>query len=140
LRGARLSPARAAAAVALGLFVGSIPAYGIHTPVVLAVCSLFQLDFLLAWVASNVSNPFFSPFLLTGEAQVGAYLRRGEWLDLSYGVVRGMVREHGLGSFLWQNVEHIAVGAPVVPAGLAVGGGAMAYLTVHLRRRSGSTG
>lgn len=140
LRGAQLSPARAAAAVALGLFVGSIPAYGIHTPVVLAICLLFQLDFLLAWVASNISNPFFSPFLLSGEAQVGAYVRTGAWLDLSYGAVRDLVREQGFGSFLWANLEHIAVGAPFVATGLAVVGAVVAYGTVYARRRMGASG
>ena len=71
LRGADLSPARAAAAVALGLFIGSQPIFGLHTPLVLIICLLLQLDALLAWVASNISNPFFAPFLMTGEVLVG---------------------------------------------------------------------
>src|SRR5690606_9585466 len=88
LRGADLSPSRAAAAVALGLFIGSIPIYGAHTPLVITSCLLSQLDGLLAWVASNISNPFFSPFLLTAEVQVGAYVQNGELLQLSFEGVR----------------------------------------------------
>lgn len=81
LRGSRVTPLRGAVSVALGLWVGSIPAFGLHTPIVLALCLWLRLDGLLAWVASNVSNPAFAPFLLYGEVQMGAYVLTGAPLD-----------------------------------------------------------
>jgi uncharacterized protein (DUF2062 family)/SAM-dependent methyltransferase len=131
LRGANHTPGRAAAAVALGLFIGSIPIYGAHTPLVLTICLLLQLDGLLAWVASNVSNPFFSPFLLTAEVQVGAYLKDGAFLHLSL----DSVREMGVLDFLIANLTYIAIGSPVVAAAITVVGATLVYVFLVIKRR-----
>src|SRR5439155_15682270 len=77
LRGADLSPGRAAAAVAIGLFIGCQPAFGTHTPVVLTVCLLLQLDAALAWVAANISIPPIAAFLVPAEVQLGSYVHTG---------------------------------------------------------------
>lgn len=127
LRGTRTTPAHAAAAVALGLFIGSIPAYGTHTPLVLAICLWLQLDALLAWVASNVSNPLFSPFLLTAEVQIGAYLHTGEALPLHR---LEAALETGFSGMLL----YLFSGALVVAAVLALIGGALAFVLMRLKR------
>ena len=126
LRGAELSPKRAAVAVALGLFVGSIPIFGCHTPIVLTVCILLQLDALLAWVCSHISNPFFAPFLMTGEVQVGAYVQKGEWLWLTPDVV---MAEKG------RFVTYLFVGAPIVAAAIALTGATLVLVGMTLKRR-----
>lgn len=127
LRGTDLSPERAAAAVALGLFVGSIPIFGCHTPIVLTVCILLQLDALLAWVCSHISNPFFAPFLMTGEVQVGAWVRKGELLYLTPDVV--MAEWRGFAGYLF-------IGAPIVAAVIAAVGAALVFIFMRLRGRS----
>jgi uncharacterized protein (DUF2062 family)/2-polyprenyl-3-methyl-5-hydroxy-6-metoxy-1,4-benzoquinol methylase len=131
LRGVQPSPLRTACAVALGLFVGSIPAFGLHTPVVLTVCLLLQLDAVLAWVASNISNPFFAPFLITAEVQVGARLLDGKFLYIS----PDLVREMGFWSFVWSFIGYAFAGAPIVGLALAVLGGAIVYVVLKIKRR-----
>ncbi len=126
LRGAELSPIRAAAAVALGLFVGSIPIFGCHTPIVLTVCILLQLDALLAWVCSNISNPFFAPFLMTGEVQVGAYVQKGELIYITPDVV---MKEGD------RFVSYLFIGAPIVAAGLALIGAVVVFVGMSIKRR-----
>lgn len=127
LRGAELSPARAAAAVALGLFIGSIPIFGCHTPLVLTICLVLQLDALLAWVASHISNPFFAPFLLTAEVQVGGWVRTGEPLYIN----PELVRAEGVSGF----VSYAFIGAPLVAAALAATGALLVYAGMTVKRR-----
>ncbi|MCC6556915.1 MAG: DUF2062 domain-containing protein [Polyangiaceae bacterium] len=127
LRGGALSPARAAAAVAIGLFIGSQPIFGCHTPLVLVLCLWFRLDAAIAWVASNISNPFFAPALLTAEVQVGAYLRTGSLLRLD--------QEIGRADALSRFAGTMFLGAPVVGLALAGAGAALTYGAVALKRR-----
>jgi len=126
LRGGRLSPARGAAAVAFGLFVGCQPIFGCHLPVIVVVCLWLRLDALVAYVAANISNPFFAPALLTGEVEVGALLRRGEHLRFDHALTRA-------GAFAFG--EDLAIGAPVVGLALAAAGGALTFVALSLSGR-----
>ena len=126
LRGASLSPARAAAAVALGLFIGSQPIFGCHTPLVLGLCLWLRLDAALAWVAANISNPFFAPFLVTAEVQVGAYLRHGSRVAFD----SEMARQAGWSGF----AGYAFLGAPLVGLALALAGAALVYLGMSVRQ------
>jgi len=77
LRGGSLEPGRAAASVAIGLFVGCLPIYGVQLLVVLAVCVPLRLDAAIAYVAAHVSNPFTLPFVLAGELEIGSLILTG---------------------------------------------------------------
>lgn len=127
LRGGTLSPARGAAAVAIGLFIGSQPIFGCHTPLVLILCFWFGLDGAIAWVASNISNPFFAPVLLMVEVQVGAYLRTGSLLRLD--------QEVGRPDALPGFAGDMFLGAPVVGLALAGLGAGLTYGVIALKRR-----
>ena len=127
LRGVSLSPGRAALAVALGLFIGSIPIFGCHTPLVLTICLVLQLDALLAWVASHISNPFFAPFLMTAEVQVGGFVRTGDWLYIT----PELIQEKGG----WAFASYLFIGAPLVAAVLALIGAALVYTFMTAKRR-----
>jgi uncharacterized protein (DUF2062 family)/SAM-dependent methyltransferase len=129
LRGPELSPSRGAAAVALGLFIGSQPIFGCHTPLVIVLCLWFRLDGAIAWVASNVSNPFFAPALLTAEVQVGAWLRTGSPIRFDVEVAR-----LGAWEFLTHFGAYAFVGAPLVGLGLALAGAAGTYGGVVAKR------
>lgn len=128
LRGGALTPRRAALSVALGIFIGSQPIFGCHTPLVIGFCLWFQLDAALAWVASNVSNPFFAPFLLTAEVQVGGYLRTGTLLHLDKEVMRD-----GVAAFS-QFAGYMFLGAPFVGLALAAAGSTVTFGAVALKR------
>ncbi|WP_437936261.1 DUF2062 domain-containing protein [Sorangium sp. So ce341] len=127
LRGSELSAGRTAVAVAIGLFIGSQPIFGCHTPLVLLLCLWFRLDAAIAWVAANISNPLFAPALLTAEFQVGAYLRTGRWLRLH----EKMSWAQALSEF----PEYMLLGAPAVGLALAALGGGLVFALVALKRR-----
>jgi uncharacterized protein (DUF2062 family)/SAM-dependent methyltransferase len=127
LRGPETTPARAAVSVAIGAFIGSLPIFGCHTPLIIVLCIWFQLDGAIAWVVSNVSNPFFAPALLTAEVQVGAWLRTGTPLQLDRELTRSGALRHFVG--------YLFAGAPVVGAILAVAGAVITFGAVTLLPR-----
>src|SRR5262249_26373675 len=129
LRGGELSPLRGAAAIALGLFIGSQPIFGCHTPLVILLCVWFRLDGAIAWVASNVSNPFFAPALLTAEVQVGAVLRAGGPIRFDVEVARA-----GTWQVLSKFGGYAFLGAPVVGLALAVAGALVTYGSLVAKR------
>lgn len=125
LRGGRLTPARAGRSVAAGLFVGSLPLFGFHLPLCLAIALPLRLDALVVYGAANISNPFVAPFLIMAEYEVGAWLlSRAAWgFDVT------AFRLLGLSGF----IPATAVGAAVVGGTLAlVGGFAAARLVTRL--------
>jgi SAM-dependent methyltransferase len=83
LRGGELTPARAAASVAVGLAVGVTPLYGVHFWIVVAICLPLRLDAALAYLAANISLPFVAPFILLGEVELGSLARTGHALALT---------------------------------------------------------
>jgi uncharacterized protein (DUF2062 family)/SAM-dependent methyltransferase len=127
LRGGRLSPVRGAAAVALGLFVGCQPIFGCHLPVIVFLCLWLRLDALVAYVAANVSNPLMAPAIMTAEVQLGALVRTGERMRFEQALTRSGAFGHFAG--------HLAVGAPIFGAALALVGGAATFLVLRAGER-----
>ena len=66
------------AAIALGVFIGISPFWGFQTILVLFFATLFKLNKVIAYVASNVSFPPFIPFLIYASLQVGSYFVTNE--------------------------------------------------------------
>jgi uncharacterized protein (DUF2062 family) len=126
LRGGELTPARAAASVAVGLAIGVTPIWGLHWAIVLGVCLPLRLDAGVAYLASNVSLPFIAPFITVAEIEVGARVLRGAWLHMT----TDELRQTRLRDFLGE----VALGTVVVAIGAAAGGGALTYLLVAWRR------
>jgi uncharacterized protein (DUF2062 family)/SAM-dependent methyltransferase len=127
LRGGGLSPARGAASVALGLFVGTQPIFGLHLPVIVALCLWLGLDAVVAYAAANISNPFFAPVIVTGEVQVGAYLRTGAIVRFE----RALSQSDAFSAF----ARDLALGAPVVGLALAAAGFVVTFALLTLVRR-----
>jgi SAM-dependent methyltransferase len=113
--------------VALGAFIGSQPIFGCHTPLVLLFCVWFRLDAALAWLASNVSNPFFAPFLLTAEWQIGTRLATGKLPSPEAMQEAGVTSLSGVAGYTF-------LGAPVVGLALALAGGFVTFGALHLKR------
>lgn len=90
LRGTPGSPARAASAVALGLFIGCQPLYGLHFVLVLGVCLPLRLDAVLAYLAANISNPLVAPFLIACEVEAGSYVTRGHFVGFDVAQARAL--------------------------------------------------
>jgi uncharacterized protein (DUF2062 family) len=75
--------ARETAAIALGVFVGCLPIYGLHLLVCWIAGAALRLNRLKMYLAANISNPFVAPWLLFAEIQAGAWIRRGAFHPLS---------------------------------------------------------
>jgi uncharacterized protein (DUF2062 family) len=103
---------RETAAVALGVFIGCLPLYGLHLPICWIVGFLLGLNRLKMYFAANVSNPFVAPWLIFAEVQVGAWVRRGSF----HPVTREYIASTGLTVF---GVDAL-VGSIFVGATLAV--------------------
>jgi len=126
LRGGKLTPGRAAASVAIGLLIGATPLYGFHLILVVGVCLPLRLDAPVAYLAANISNPFFAPFLSLAEIETGAFVRSGAFLPLTPEVIR----THGIAPFLRDALVGTAFFAPA----LAAVGGALTWASVALVR------
>jgi len=131
LRGTPGSPLRAAVAVAIGLFIGCQPLYGLHLVLVLAVCLPLRLDVVLAYLAANISNPFVAPFLIFSEVEAGAYLTTGRWVAFDV----AQARATGALGFARQ----LLVGSLVVGAALALLGFGLAWLLASRRQGAASS-
>jgi SAM-dependent methyltransferase len=55
---------------------------------VIVIGWLFRLNRLKMYVAANISNPLFAPFLILAEVQSGAWVRRGDLHELSLDYIR----------------------------------------------------
>ena len=114
---------REAAAVALGVFIGCLPVYGLHFALCWVAGRLFALNRLKMYVAANISNPLFAPAILLAELQAGAWLRRGELHALTLRTVR--------------TTDPWTFGADLVAGSVAIGAalGALAGLLTWAGRR-----
>ena len=111
---------RAAGSVAIGLFVGFVPLYGIQTPICLAFTLPLKLDFPLAWVTTNIANPFTAPFIILLDIELGRWLAGGRWESLS----TSDFEIKKLGPFL----AHALLGGAVAGATVALVGGIVTLL------------
>ncbi|HET7541486.1 MAG TPA: DUF2062 domain-containing protein [Polyangiaceae bacterium] len=125
LRGQRQSPARVALAVALGLFIGCLPVYGLHFVLCLLICLPLRLDLVLAYLVANISNPLVAPFLITLEVEIGSLVSSGQHAAFSL----ERAKQTGILGFAFQAV----VGSVIVGAVLGAMGSALAFAIAHKR-------
>jgi uncharacterized protein (DUF2062 family)/2-polyprenyl-3-methyl-5-hydroxy-6-metoxy-1,4-benzoquinol methylase len=69
------TPARQAAAVALGMFIGCTPLYGLHLPLCILFARRLGLNRVKTYLAAHISTPVLMPFLLFFEVQTGKLVR-----------------------------------------------------------------
>jgi uncharacterized protein (DUF2062 family)/trans-aconitate methyltransferase len=82
LRTEGMSPEKQAAAVALGVFIGVSPLYGLHLALCLLLARLFRLNAGLTYLAAHISLPGITPFLLLAELETGRRLRGQSYLHV----------------------------------------------------------
>ena len=61
-----------ALSIALGIFIGLTPLFGLHTVIVLFLASFFKLNKLLSYMCTHVSAPPFIPFIVAISLFFGA--------------------------------------------------------------------
>ena len=93
---AHLSPREAGLAVAVGVFIGVLPVYGLHLPICVLVARRLGLNQAVVYGAANISNPFLAPFLVAGGLHLGALIHTGKaptTLELGEGALWTLVQE-----------------------------------------------
>jgi uncharacterized protein (DUF2062 family)/SAM-dependent methyltransferase len=121
------TPAREAIAVGLGVFVGCSPWYGFHFAICWGLGWLLRLNRLKMYLAANISNPLVAPFLILGELQTGAWIRRGVPHALTLDTVRT--------TNPWTFGADLVVGSVVVGAVLGTVLGFAIWLSTRARDR-----
>ncbi len=83
-------------ALGLGVWIGCTPLYGLHTVVAGFLSFIFRLNFIYAWIGTNISIPPLVPLLLLGALAIGKHFHTnwvfgsilfGAALGLSIGVI-----------------------------------------------------
>lgn len=131
LRGGQLTPVRAALSVAVGVAIGVTPVWGLHWALVLGICLPLRLDAGVAYLAANVSLPFFAPFITTAEIAVGARIVVGSWPEITPETVKTIEFRTVL--------RELVVGTAVVATVGAAALGGLTYAITALLRRARRT-
>lgn len=100
--------------VALGVFIGFSPLWGLHTLLVISLSVLFKLNKVLAFVASNVSLPPFIPFIIAASLFLGAPFVSGESnifnQELNFDLVKNNLLQYVIGSLILATVMSLFSG------------------------------
>lgn len=117
---------REAAALGLGVFIGCTPFYGFHLLLCWIAGWIFRLNRLKLYIASNISIPLISPFLLFSELQTGAWVRRHDLHDLTLQTLRT--------TSPWTFGADLLIGSAVVGSLLGLSVAAATLMTGGMRR------
>jgi uncharacterized protein (DUF2062 family) len=114
---------REAAALGIGVFIGCTPFYGFHLLLCWVTGWALRLNRLKLYLASNISNPLFSPFLLFAELQTGAWIRRQDLHDLTIAAIKSTSPwTFGMDLLVGSFVVGAVLGLTIAGATLATGG------------------
>lgn len=114
--GSNDTPQKKSASMALGVFVGLSPFWGLHTFLVLFLSIVLKLNKPIAFAFSNVSLPPFIPFIVLASLQIGSWIF-GESLSFSLdGINRNFdflvhLKAYLLGSMVLATVSALLVGS-----------------------------
>jgi len=104
-----------AAAIALGIFIGMSPFWGLQTVLLLFFATILRLNKVIAYLSSNVSFPPFIPFIIYGSLKMGSYFVSNEStlvLDSSLTLddIQKNATQYIVGSLILASVSAIIVG------------------------------
>lgn len=121
------SPKKKALSIALGVFIGLSPLWGLHTVIVIFLAILLKLNKVISFVFSNISLPPFIPFVLLVSIQIG------NW-------VLGIDTHYELDNFMdnfdmIQNLKSYIIGSITLSITCALIFGAFGYLLFSLLDR-----
>lgn len=105
-----------AAAIALGVFVGILPFWGLHTLLVFLLAAVFKLNKVIAFLFSNISIPPLIPVIIYASYQSGSLLTGNgfswelklEDFDSSSKVFQGLW-QYVLGSFALAGIAALSL-------------------------------
>jgi uncharacterized protein (DUF2062 family) len=82
LREQPTGPQEMATGLAVGVFIGNLPTYGLHTVLSLYAARRLHLNPLSVVAGSHVSTPPIGPVLIAAAIGVGHWLLHGSWLRM----------------------------------------------------------
>ncbi len=132
------TPERQAAAVALGIFIGCTPLYGLHLALCILCARWLGLNRVKTYLAAHISTPVLMPFLLFFEVQTGRLVLGHPLLQLR----PSQVPQHWhwdvahLTFWRWQSWIDLLVGSAVLGAVLAALLGLLTLWVLHRARRA----
>ena len=126
--GSNDSPKKKALSIALGLFIGLSPFWGLQTLLVFGGAFLFRLNKPIAFAFSNISLPPFIPFILYLSVQIGIWVT-GENLVFTLDTIsEQFLALKGLKTYL--------IGSFVLATVVSVTAGLIGYFTLsHMAKR-----
>lgn len=98
--GSNDSPRKKAFSIALGLFIGLSPFWGLQTLLVLGLTFLFKLNKPIAFAFSNISLPPFIPFILYFSIQIGIWITGETNFFALDNIMENLVALKGLKAYL----------------------------------------
>jgi glycosyltransferase involved in cell wall biosynthesis len=103
------------AAIALGIFIGMSPFWGLQTVLLLFFATILRLNKVIAYLSSNVSFPPFIPFIIYGSLKMGSYFVTNDTalvLDssLTFNDIQKNATQYIVGSLILASISAIIVG------------------------------
>jgi uncharacterized protein (TIGR03546 family) len=113
------SPRKIAIALAVGVFIGSSPLWGLHTLLAIGACFLMGLNKPATLFGTLVSNPIMAPFLIFFSLETGSWVLYGRAAQLSLQEIREHFRSPHWQDLLNEYVLPYCVGSVIVALVLA---------------------
>lgn len=131
-------PARLGWAVALGVFVGVLPLYGLHLPLCVGLALLLRLNKATTVLASQISLPLFAPVLVAAGIAIGEYVRFGHHRPVGLAEARDFLGGMALlAGALPDRFLSCLIGDAVLGLVLGAIGGALTWAWARRRARGG---
>jgi glycosyltransferase involved in cell wall biosynthesis len=91
--------------IALGVFIGISPFWGLQTIIVLALAVLFKLNKVISFAFSNISFPPFIPFIIYGSLKIGGnFIQSSKPLffdsSMTFSDIQVNINQYLVGSFI----------------------------------------
>ncbi|HVR08730.1 MAG TPA: DUF2062 domain-containing protein [Thermoanaerobaculia bacterium] len=131
------TPGQQAAAVALGMFIGCTPLYGLHLPLCILCARWLGLNRVKTYLAAHISTPVLMPFLLFFEVQTGKLVRGKPLLSIRPSQVpeRWHWDAAHLSFWHWKSWGDLLVGSVVLGIVLAAVCALVTYLLLRRGQR-----
>jgi uncharacterized protein (DUF2062 family) len=113
------SPRRLAFALALGVFLGASPFWGLHTLLAFALSFVLGLNKPAVLLGTLVSNPLLAPFLIFLSLEAGSGLLYGRAAHLSIEQIEALMDAPDTGEIMNEYLLPYCVGSLVVGLVLA---------------------
>ena len=109
------SNTRKSLSIALGVFIGISPFWGLQTIIVLFLAVLFNLNKVISFAFSNISFPPFIPFIIYGSLKIGgSFIQSTKPLifdrSMTFSDVQVNIGQYLLGSFILASIMSILFG------------------------------